>query len=634
MIRPRYLLPFVLFLAACDRSSSSSGLSGEAFAADRPPVLEAAPAETIPTVTRRVWYGSEGDFLVGPTPDGKRLALTDWMTGDLAVVDLAKKDTVRLTRNVAPYQPGFGLFPRFSRDGRRVVFNWWNGDRPAEWQLRVSDAAGKSEPRVIYDGRNTPWIEAEDWSPDGRWILGWRATEDNVVQIVLVSAAGDSTRVLKTLDWRNPVRMNFSPDGRWIVYDFPPDKDTQERDVYALAVDGGRETRLVQHPAEDFVLGWAPDGSVLYLSDRTGTPSAWLLPVVDGRATGRPELVKPDMFQAFPIAFLKDGSYMYAIQTGTRDVFVATLDAKTGAIAGSPVKVTTRGLGSTQRPAWSPDGRHLAYVVGQGPPMLAPRKLAIRSLETGEVRELALSNRLGYVQSLRWFADGSSLLLNARDDKGRSSVFRFDVQTGRTEPLLQRTQGWGMRQVELTPDGAALVILEEEEANKPTQEKRIVARDLRSGNERVIFSMTTPYNEQIRSIAISPAGKDLAFVSWHGGTPTRPHDAMVIPLEGGEPRKVASAQMRSLRWGPDGRHLLFVELIDLFSLQSPTRLMRVSVDGGDPEPLGFTSEDIQDVRVHAPSRRIAFTAGRPQAELWIMSNFLRSARAKSAGASR
>ena len=73
-------------------------------------------------------------------------------------------------------------------------------------------------------------------------------------------------RVLRTHS--SASRMRFSPDGQWIVYDFAPEEESPERDIYLLPSDGSGGMPLVEHPVNDFVLGWAPDGkSVLFASD-------------------------------------------------------------------------------------------------------------------------------------------------------------------------------------------------------------------------------------------------------------------------------------------------------------------------------------------------------------------------------
>ena len=90
-----------------------------------------------------------------------------------------------------------------------------------------------------------------------------------------------------------PVKMNFSPDGRSIVYDFRPKEESPQRDIFVLASDGSREIPLVKHPADDYLLGWSPEGRwILFASDRRGSWDAWAIEVADGKPQGAPALVK------------------------------------------------------------------------------------------------------------------------------------------------------------------------------------------------------------------------------------------------------------------------------------------------------------------------------------------------------
>jgi hypothetical protein len=151
-------------------------------------------------------------------------------------------------------------------------------------------------------------------------------------QIAVISTAEGTARILKTVAWF-PTKMKFSPDGRHIAYDFGLQRESGNRDIAVLAADGSREVRLIEHPADDQLLGWTPDGrQVLFASDRSGTRSAWMIRVTDGLPEGSPELVKPDMGQIIPIGFTPAGAFYYGLAIGTGDVYTAELDPATARV--------------------------------------------------------------------------------------------------------------------------------------------------------------------------------------------------------------------------------------------------------------------------------------------------------------
>src|SRR5207249_1958236 len=144
-------------------------------------------------------------------------------------------------------------------------------------------------------------------------------------QIAVISVVDGSVRVLKTLDSYS-LKIRFSPDGRCIAYD-ARQQDSDNSDIFLLAADGSREIRLVEHPADDQLLGWTPDGNyILFASDRSGTMSAWLQRVSDGKPQGPPDLVKQDIGQAQPVGFTRTGSFYYGLVIGSSDVFTAGYD--------------------------------------------------------------------------------------------------------------------------------------------------------------------------------------------------------------------------------------------------------------------------------------------------------------------
>jgi Tol biopolymer transport system component len=296
-----------------------------------------------------------------------------------------------------------------------------------------------------------------------------------------------------------------------VLYDHPPSDDTNNRDIYLMDLAGQRETRLVSGPGNDFIMGWSPHGGhVLFGSDRSGTPGAWLLAVANGKAQGDPVLVKRDLWRASPVGFLADGSFTYAVETGTRGVYLATLDPHTGNVTGAPIRITQETLGRDTRIAWSADGRSLSYSIR--PDNNTRQTIAIRSLETGTVRQFPVPATMGqYVQDQRWLPDGSALLMRA-SEKGRIAILRMDVQTGRFETVFKvQSAEDDIAGFDLTPDGRSIVYRYEHTGPNRAVESRLIVRDRASGAERVIYSAPEGGTNRLNKIAVSHDGHWVAF---------------------------------------------------------------------------------------------------------------------------
>ena len=589
----------------------------------------AAGAVTSAAMTaRRVWAGPEvdNDGPFAPSPDGRYLSYTNWETGDLMVRDIATGEKRRLT-NKGSWRdsPDYAYRSTFSPDGRLLAYGWCcSGNR---WELRLISVDGGPEgakPRVIYSNEDVPYLQPTDWSSDGKHILTTVHRKDRTNQLVLISAADGSVRVLKTLDWRWP-SGRFSPDGRYIAYDFPPKEDSPDRDIFVLATDGSRETPLVEHPGNDYVLGWAPDGKrILFASERTGSLGAWVIPVAEGRSQGPPELVKGDIGRVSPLGFTRKGAFYYGLHTGMQDVYIATLDMATGKIVAPPTPASQRFMGANSSAAWSPDGRSLAYLSGRdySGPLYGPRVICIRSLETGLERQLSANLSTFFTPiRLRWSPDGRSLLASAEDNKGRPGLYRIDAQTGEVAPVVQgslRFPGgvW-------SNDGKAIFYVGRASTSETFD---IRVRDLETGREKELYRPAS--RSHLNNLALSPDGRWLAFGA-HAQGAWEAAALLVMPAAGGDAREVLKVQpekesftegsITAVEWTRDGSQLLF---------SRNSELWRIPLEGGPPQKFGLaTVPRMASLSVHPDGRRIALTAGEQRDEVWVMENLLPQHRA-------
>ncbi|MHC4555795.1 MAG: hypothetical protein ACYS80_00670, partial [Planctomycetota bacterium] len=592
------------------------------------PAMPVTKPKSAPTI-RQVWFGPDVDSCGEPSPDGRYLTYVDWETGDLAVYELATGKKRRLTNNsFLDESKDFALFSRWSPDGKQIVYDWYNNENKFV-DLCIIGIEG-SEPRILHSNEQVWWAQTYDWSPDGKQILACFRMKDGPEQIVLVSVADGSVRILKTFDlkWSWPQNMCFSPDGRYIVFSYQRKEGSPGYDICVMSVDGSSAIPVVEHPANDCVLGWAPDGkNILFGSDRTGNYDLWCIKVANGKPQGDSKLVKSGIGPVAPLGFTRKGYFYYSISQKGNDVYVAELDPQTGEILVPPKKAVKRFEGSNIDPYYSPDGKYLAYISrsrGHNT-YLVP---CIRSLETGKEREFSLninlSGNLIGATIPRWSPDCRSLLVRGRDEKNRGGIYQIDAQTGDVTPIvLSDVYGEvSFRSCEWSRDGKSIFYGRANEDNI----YQILVRDLETGTEKELYRSSSEF---CFDISVSPDGKWLAL-----GTSQSNYLRFlkVMPSTGGEPRELYRFKkgegMLSITWTADGKYILYVRAIPRDQIE----LCRISADGGEPEKLGLEMLQIRSLSVHPDGRHIAFQSSGPKhksGEVWVMENFLPAALASA-----
>jgi Tol biopolymer transport system component len=569
---------------------------------------------------RQVWSGPKVEHGGTISPDGRYLSYVDWETGDLALHEFATNSERRLTNKGTWAQSvDFAEGSAISRDGKQVAYAWYNSkDRRYELRLVSLQTSGLPEPRRLLENDDVLWIAPKDWSPDGSCIAvvlqRKDQRKDQSSQIGLVSTSDGSLRVLKTTQY-GAQEMWFSPDGKYLGLDLVPGGVARnaERDVIVIAVDGSGESKAVENPGQDVMMGWSPDGRhLLFASDRTGSMGLWSIAMAGGKPHGMPKLLRPDIAPE-SLGVASSGALYTGSLLSDRDIHVAALDFDTGKLLSPPVRPVQTFIGHNSQPDWSPDGKYLAYIAVRNHhnPWGGDRVLAVRSVETGQVRQLRPN--LMMFHAPRWAPDGRSLLVQGTDLQETRGIYRIDAQTGATTqlvalPILARSPT-----AEWSRDGKRVLFISYHE--KP-EEYALVERDINSGAEREIIRG----KRFLRRPLLSPDGGHIAVESHEPGVFTA---VMLIPIQGGEARELLRVNrpqvMSLLAWAPDGRGVIAwtYALRELwFIAASDGSARKLGLD------LGGNFRPSDPFSIHPDGRQVAYVTGETKSEVLVLENFL------------
>lgn len=597
--------------------------------------LSPKPGSSYPAV-RRVWTEPEANAEGAPSWDGRYLSFTNRATANIALRNLATGETRDLTKNSSRLQyPGSRSL--VSPDGERVAYVWITDDALQELRLIGTDGFGQS---VLYRNERLSGLELGAWSPDGTRILAALSLRDasggaESRQIVLISVRDGSVRVLKTLGLRQARPRCFSPDGRFVAYDYPQPEDSDSSDIFLLAVDGSQEAPLIQHPADDRLLGWAPDGkSVLFISDRAVLWGIWSVPVANGKPSGAPLAVKSDTGLIEPLGFTRDGSFYYALESGETDAYTAGYDPAASQLLAAPARIDGRSVGATRYPLFSPDGRSLSYFARREDGRWL---LRIRSLPTGEDKEIPFPFDLETPGISRWTRGGTAIFLSGSDRQLRHRGFyQIDARTGGVTAVVSSNPEADALGGEGTRDGKFLFMARADVAFAD-KAYRILRRDLASGSEADLYG--APLGSEITNLALSPDGLELAF-ALRARTAAGFSDSLwIMSSQGGEAREILrlagreAIRREGLVWAPDGRHVLFAKTTETSPSVFRLELWRISPSSREPAKVGVLATDTafddgsSGLRIHPDGGSLAFQAGARRPEIWKMESFQPAPRA-------
>ncbi len=255
---------------------------------------------------------------------------------------------------------------------------------------------------------------------------------------------------------KNVSDPQISPDGKWVAYvvsvaDFK--ENGFDTDIWLVSTAGGRPWRLTNSRKADNSPRWSPDGSrIAFVSAREERNQVWLISptggeadkLTDSRAGVQAFAWSPDGGR---IAFVaqrdstpeeqrrrreRDDAQVVDAEFRFSRIWVIEVESKKSSEVAS-------GDFQASDPRWSPDGRHLAYVLTPSPKADDSGLADIHVVEVATGKSRKLIDNPGPDGSPRWSPDGRWIAyLSRRDGK---------VATGQQDLMIVAAEGGAPRQV-------------------------------------------------------------------------------------------------------------------------------------------------------------------------------------------
>jgi dipeptidyl aminopeptidase/acylaminoacyl peptidase len=338
--------------------------------------------------------------------------------------------------------------PRWSPDGKRIAFRATQQERSGIWVVSLEDR----QPRFVAPVRETNFFityagESLAWSPDSRRIAFISATEEaragerpDVARTSSRAEAQDDPRVIDRIQYKS--RTSFSDRARTHVW---------VADADSSSTDDARVIRqLTSGPFYDHALTWSPRGDeVAFLSNHEPDPDAF----------------------------------------NNSDIFAVDMSGR--------VREITETRGCEYEPAWSPDGKWIAYTATKREvttidSVAEDAHVWVIEAGGGAGRELtAAQDRRA--RSPHWSPDGNAIFYLA-GDHGRTTIYRASLNDRRIQAFTM----WGDQRGEMR----SLFV-----TNRPSSDETDNIRNLREYRSFQIGSFSVAY----KVFHVGAVGRGISF---------------------------------------------------------------------------------------------------------------------------
>ena len=191
-------------------------------------------------------------------------------------------------------------------------------------------------------------------------------------------------------------------------------------DIYVMDADGSNVKRLTDHPSRDYEPAWSPDGKkIAFTSDRAGWGDIYTMDA-DGANV---EKLTSNNRETAGISWAPAQKIAFGLCLGAANnwhIFVIDPDGK------NRTQLTNlEGLAGT--PAWSPDGKKIAFAAGKG-------EWDIYIMDADGTNVKKLTDHPAWDSDPGWSPDGKKIAFHSNRD-GNHNIYVMDADGANVKRL-------------------------------------------------------------------------------------------------------------------------------------------------------------------------------------------------------
>ncbi len=540
------------------------------------------------------------------SPDGTKLAGIEYSIGqNVNVYDRLTNKTQMITKYKWTSEPfGITYYPVWSPDGKEIVYSFTN--TRGIWELQVSTLHGEVR-SLIKNEFNAGQIIPKQWSQDGSKILAFKQDSTGSYTIGLVPAKGGSFKALYNTQWKGrsvKADASLSPDGKFVVF---ADGQEDNFDLFIIDTEGGTQTILSDHPANELDPLWSPDGKhIAFIKEIKGGSFLYGIEMAEGKPVGQPFLIREGMQDVDLINWTRNG-ISYDFMLDLREIYTLSLDPETGTSIGAPKLLDYSPAGSNICPVWSYNGKHLAFISYDDKP-----EVVILAADDGEERHYTISASEFWapgVKDLRWLPDNSGVGFTNGTSSGIFTANRLNLTTGKWQDWTLPIKGW--TRTDWGPDKNSFIY-----NNHSLPKRGLYQFNFKTGATKNIFQPKDSTWYTIRGLKFSRDHKKLTFKFQNT---EKNSDLMVVDLESGK-SQVLSQIYTTPTFSPDGKKIL------AFGQKYSVAIL--SLDGEILKQYDLAQHFTSGTRISSPDwspdgKQLVFSTVYWKTETYLMKNVLK-----------